>query len=1215
MVYGNSRAKYAKITAMIMSFVLILSSGLSFFPSSRVTAADLTAPQNLKVDSFTHNSVTLSWDLVEGNSSDEGYNVWNAKTGDWKAWTGSSPKEIGGLSPDTEYSFYVTPGKFNSLQSNIVTVTTAPDPGGYPEPPLLPPHNLRVADVSESGITLNWEGSPNANGYDVYVNGGWKSGVWDGSNSYTFPVDTSVTGAVYSFSVAAQLLPAVSAPSNVVNLTIGQLEAPRDLQVVTGTKTTATLGWAPTPGATGYEIYRDGALIGTSDSNRYVAASLTEGQTYSFKIVAKNRLWTSPDSSSLAVKPGSQYNIVTYYTSWSVFERNFMPEDLDVSQISHINYAFSDLCWKGFSSGGIPCQNPEIPLQKDYVFDGEMIIGDGDVDLDNFARLNARKADNPNLKLLVSVGGWSWSDHFSRVAMNEETRRAFANSVVDFLREYDLDGLDVDWEYPVEGGEDSNSRSPLDRENFPLLMKVVREALDAAGSVDGKYYLLTIAAAQSDAFVVNSDLSHSSAYLDFINIMTYDYAGDWEQLAHHNAPLYYDKNHPKETGPRLNVAGAVAGHLNGGVPHYKLVLGLPFYGPGWINCPAPGQFQVCEGGEVPPGEKFGTYESFTFDYSDLKNNYINKNGYERYWNEAAKVPYLYNSEKKRFISYDDEESFLYKTAFVKTLDLAGVMSWDISSDRDRTLSTTLVRELPIDGTTVASGLTAPSNLKVASIGANRAGISWNASQGASGYDVYVDRVFMGYTTETDVLLSGLTPRTTYDIQVIALAKAEGRTTAVSSTSKIQATTTSPPSSGGGGGGGGGGGASSEPDTSGIGDPSANRLKSTTKKEGDKAAVSLKTDEAVKSIQESKSAKSQIVVVTDATTVETVIPKEVIQAIAAKGSSGILSLIVNGVEFSLPIEAFKLGDGVASVRITIGTPGQAATDGLQAAAKARGAIVLAGPLEFKVEALSSRNEATLIENFGKVFVSRIFTLDPKVKADPNLASGVLYNPESKSYRYVPTIFTVHPDGKVTAELKRTGNSIYGILQAKQPSFVDANLAWARDDIEQAVARDIAEGDTDRMFGAKKNITRGELVSLIVTGLGLLPGEDGSPFKDIGGHTMYAWQISVAAKLGIVKGKSADVFDPMGLITRQELAAILEQAMAFAGAKSEASPNALEPFADRSDIAPYARSAMALMVDQKIMNGVSPTNLAPKGTVTKAQATVTVMRMLRALKLTN
>ena len=119
------------------------------------------------------------------------------------------------------------------------------------------------------------------------------------------------------------------------------------------------------------------------------------------------------------------------------------------------------------------CQNEDIPLQKDYVFDGEIIVGDTEVDLDNFAKFRAIRDEHPNLKLMASVGGWSWSKNFSNMAADEITRRSFANSVVEFLRVYQLDGIDIDWEYPVEGGEESNSRRPEDKQNFTLMMSVV----------------------------------------------------------------------------------------------------------------------------------------------------------------------------------------------------------------------------------------------------------------------------------------------------------------------------------------------------------------------------------------------------------------------------------------------------------------------------------------------------------------------------------------------------------------------------------------------------------------------------------------------------------------------------------------------------------------------------------------------------------------------
>ncbi len=1196
-----------KMAVLILSLSVAFSSG-GMAPTSH--AAEITAPQNLAATEHTHDSVTLSWDLVDGVSSDDGYNVWNAATGDWLAWAGAPPKVIGGLTAATEYSYYVTPGRENGKKSNIVTVKTDPvDPNAYPKPPLTPPHNLKITDITDSSVTLSWGGSPSANGYDMYVNGGWKGGIWDGSNSYTFPIDeATVAGAVYTFEVAAQLMPAVSAKSNAVTLTWGELKAPQDLKIVTATRTTASLGWAPTPGANGYDIYLNDRLADTSDSNRYVLTGLTEGQSYKVKVVARNKLWQSPASSETTVVPGSHYNIVTYYTSWSVYERAYEPSDMDVSQITHINYAFADLCWKGYGSGGLACQNEDVPLQADYVFDGEIVVGDQEVDLRNMENLRSLRAQHPHLNLMVSVGGWSWSKNFSNMASTEETRRAFANSAVEYLREYQLDGLDIDWEYPVEGGLESNSRAPEDKENFVRLVRTIREALDAAGSVDNKYYLLTIASAQSDAFVANADLAQSSKYLDFINIMTYDYAGTWENLAHHNAPVYYDNKHPKASAQRNNVSAAVAGHLNGGVPHYKLVLGVPFYGFGLIGCPPAGQYSICEGGTIPSDEKFGTWETYAFAFFDIEDNYLNKNGYVRYWNEAAKVPYLYNKEKQRFISYDDEESMMYKASLIKTLNLAGVMSWDISQDRNKTLSAQLAHDLSISDT-VHSSIAAPGKLLARSIGSNSAVVAWEASKDASGYDVLAGHTWVGYTTATEYVVPNLTPSTAYKVQVIAVQKDGDKLKGVSTASSISLTTANAPSGYSGGGGGG----YSAPDPNGKADPGTNPLKAKIAMEGNKAIFTLDTAIAVKSIQASGFTTSQIVVSTEAAKTETLIAKEVIQAIAAKGEQAALSLIVNQVEYRIPVKALKLADNISTIRITIQAPDQKVTDEFKSAAQANGITVLVSPVEFLIESVASNGKTTEIENFGSTYVSRIFKLSNK-DMHRERATGVVYVPGNKKVYSVPTIFKSGSDGTVTAELKRTGNSIYAIVESN-PSFLDAKSQWAKADIESAASKFIVSGLSKEEFGETQYITRAEFVSIIVKALGIIPQPQSSPFKDLDNETKFAVEIIAAWKLGLIKGKSADIFDPAGFLTRQEMATVLAQAMAFAGFANKSDLNALTAYDDREQISAFAKASVALMVESKIMNGVTLAKLDPLSKVTKAQATVSVMRMLRALNLSN
>lgn len=1200
-----ARKKDLKMYMLLLSIVLLFGT---FVNASKSYAAESDTPQppaagatHLKVVDVTHNTVSLSWDPAPGIKD---YWIWD-QNNKYIYWASGSTQTVGGLTPNTTYSFYIGPDGIQApnltpeLKSNLVTFTTTEDQSEYKEPPLAPPLHLKVSNVTDASVTFKWTGSPGADGYDFYVDGGWKSGVWDGSNTITYPLSEAqtVTGSVYTFEVAAQNSSAkkVSANSNAVVLTWGQLAAPSDVQVVTANRTTVSLGWAPTPGATSYDIYQDGKLIGSSESNRYVVNGLTESQSYAFTITAKNNLWESPKSDSINAVPGSNYNIVTYYTSWSVSEtaRNFKPTQVDVSQVTHINYAFADLCWKKYGTGSTACENKEIPLQNRYVHDGEIVLGDHDNDIKNFETFASIKEENPHLKTMVSVGGWSWSKNFSNMAATEETRRIFANSAVKFLRAYGLDGLDIDWEYPVEGGETYNSRRPEDKQNFTLMMQIVREALDAAGSEDGKYYLLTIASGQGDNFTVNADFTNSVSYLDFINIMTYDYSGSWEMLAHHNAPLYADKNHPRESAPRNNVKGGVTGHLNGGVPAYKLVLGIPFYGKGWSGCPANGEYQTCTA--IPAG----SWEAGIFDFSDLENNYVNKSGYVRYWNEASKVAYLYNSENKMFISYNDQTSMIYNASLVKSLDLAGAMSWDISGDRNKTLSTQLVQDLPIDGSVNASALSAPSNLAIAIKQENALQVKWDAVVGATGYEVFVNNQYTGTTNETHYAEGSLASNTEYKIHVLAIEKKDGRVLKVSPTSQVLVATTS-------------GSTSTSTSPGGTTPPPAkpkDELDTSVTKDGDKWTVNVQADAAIKSIQATDSAAFKVTVSNEAKQVDVLISKAVIEAIAKKGEMPALSIVWNSVTYVIPIHAIHLS---ADIKISISSTDAGTAGKIEQLSQASGLKLLAKPLDFKIEQLNSEKTYVEVTDFGQHTFSRFFTLSAK-DIDANRATGVVYLPGSDQFRSVPTKFTTNSDGTVTAELRRNGNSVYTLVETNF-KFNDVTLEWARKDVERAAAKLIASGETADHFGVNSSMTRAEFISMIVKGLGILPDTANNPFKDVDSNSKYAGDIVAAKKLGLIKGISEDSFNPNGSITRQDLTVILESALKYAGKSNEADVSVLERFKDQAAISSYAKASVALIVEQQIMLGVASDKFAPLSKVTKAQAVVTVMRTLDALKLT-
>lgn len=771
-----------------VAFVLCFAIVFSLFGASLASAAgqdEYLIPQNVHATDVKADSVVLNWDPVPGNDPNFGYQIY-MKIGDsggwgWKAWSGFSPKLITGLDAEKTYSFYVTQVPEVGKQSNpssIVTITTPKaDPNDLPPAPLTPPQFLRVSSVAGSHVQLSWTPSPKAVGYEIYRGESWFRWIEGGeTSSSTINLEELglKDGDSVNFRIRAQdSLRLISGMSNRVTLTIGELPAPQALQIVSANQTSVALGWSPVQGATSYDIYQDGNLIGTSTSSRFVAEGLTDGQAYSFTVVAKNESWTSEASAPIHAVPGSDYNLVTYYTSWARSEsgRDYPPADLAAGNYTHVNYAFLDFCWGGKDTTGDLCQNADLPLQKDYVFDGGIVLGDPSFDLANFAEFQSVKASNPQLKLIASVGGWSWSKNFSLMAATEETRRMFANSAVNLLRTYDFDGLDVDWEYPVTGGEVGNVHSPDDPQNFTLLMKTIREAFDAAGSEDGKYYLLTIASSQSDSFTVNADFANSTTYLDFVNIMTYDYSGSWEKVAHHNSPLYYDEAHPYQN-PRNTVRGGALGHLNGGLPAYKLVLGVPFYGKGWAGCPPQGQYQTCEGASQ------GTWETGIYDYVDLENNYVDKNGYTRFWNEKSKAASVYNPQTKVWITYNDKTTMMYTSSLVKTLNLAGVMNWDSSGDTNDTLSTQLTKDLPYGGNRNANELQPPTGASIAGTS-----LTWQPAAGAAGYEIFRDDVYVGYTTDTTYALTGLAPEQTYKFQLLSIRKDGDTITEVSAASQ------------------------------------------------------------------------------------------------------------------------------------------------------------------------------------------------------------------------------------------------------------------------------------------------------------------------------------------------------------------------------------------------------------------------------------------------
>ena len=393
--------------------------------------------------------------------------------------------------------------------------------------------------------------------------------------------------------------------------------------------------------------------------------------------------------SSLSQSQPVNKRIIGYFTSWSVYVRDYHVPDIPADMITHINYAFANI---NGSTNTIMLGDAYADIDKWYPGDS----WDPDSLRGSFHQLQILRANHPHLKNLISVGGWTWSTYFSNVALTEESRHNFAYSCMEFITEYTFDGVDLDWEYPVSGGLSTNITRPEDRENFTLLLAEMREQLDSLEVVNGQEYLLTIAAPANPAIIENIEVELVHQYLDWINIMTYDFHGPWmgdpDQVTNFNSPLHIapEDPTPEPYYSSFNLEAGVNAYLALGVPEEKIQPGLAFYGRAFGNVANTnnGLFADYNG---PSWQ--GTWEGGVFDYWDIAANYEDLNGYTSYWHDDAKVPWLFNPNTAVMISYDNPQSITEKGLFILERDLAGAMFWEFSADKYHVLLETIFETL------------------------------------------------------------------------------------------------------------------------------------------------------------------------------------------------------------------------------------------------------------------------------------------------------------------------------------------------------------------------------------------------------------------------------------------------------------------------------------------------------------------------------------------
>ncbi|HEX6871710.1 MAG TPA: glycoside hydrolase family 18 protein [Micromonosporaceae bacterium] len=382
---------------------------------------------------------------------------------------------------------------------------------------------------------------------------------------------------------------------------------------------------------------------------------------------------------------------VGYFTQWGIYRRNFLVRNVHTSgmaaKLTHINYAFANVGPGGrcFEANEAGVGDAWADYQKRFK-SGESVDGVGDVVTQplagNFNQLRKLKAMYPNLKVQLSIGGWTWSKYLSDAALTPASRQAMVASCIDLFIKGNLpfigtsphggpgsafgvfDGIDLDWEWPASDGNVGNIVRPEDKQNYTLLAAEFRSQLDAYGAQVGRYYSLT-AFLPADPAKVNAGIETAQlfSYLDFATIQGYDLTGAWNLVTGHQANLY---STPSST---FSVDLAVDTYLGQGAPAAKIVVGIPYYGRGWsgVSSTNNGLYQSATG----PAR--GTYEDGVDDYKKV----IAKQG-TVYYDPVAGAAWKYGSST--FWSYDTPEVIAQKTAYIKANGLGGTMVWSLDGD-------------------------------------------------------------------------------------------------------------------------------------------------------------------------------------------------------------------------------------------------------------------------------------------------------------------------------------------------------------------------------------------------------------------------------------------------------------------------------------------------------------------------------------------------------
>jgi chitinase len=482
--------------------------------------------------------------------------------------------------------------------------------------------------------------------------------------------------------------------------------APTALATTNKTLRTVELSWSPTAdkggsGLAGYYIYRNGsgpddpAVKLSGGKTTFVDEGRDPNTKYTYVVRAVDFAGNISEPSNQITVTTEPFRKVAYFAQWGIYGRNFRIQNVEqlaqAGKLTHLLYAFASP--EPNDNQEIRCASIDTwaDFQKPFVAE-ESVDGVADVAgqalFGNFNQLKKLKAMHPDLKVVMSLGGWTRSKYFSDAAL-PANREAFVASCIDMFIKGNLsaagndgaaagvfDGFDLDWEWPGSDGNTDNHIRSEDKQNFTGLVKEFRAQLDAYGAKVGHKFEVSAFLPAAPGKVTAGFEKPMFDALDFVTVQGYDFYGAWDPKTNHQSEIKSPSDNP-DPG-KFSISLAIDSWEANGALSEKLVLGVPAYGRGWTGV-ADVNHGLYQTGTPAPGQ----FEPGTDDYKVV----LAKPGLV-YRDETNGAVWKYDAATTTFWTYDDPDLIKQKASYVKTRMLGGLMMWSLDGD-DGTLVTAI----------------------------------------------------------------------------------------------------------------------------------------------------------------------------------------------------------------------------------------------------------------------------------------------------------------------------------------------------------------------------------------------------------------------------------------------------------------------------------------------------------------------------------------------